>query len=71
MSLLARRPCDLRHAAVSTWLNAGVALSHVAERSGRSVYVRTRVWFTEPWRSARCGLETRPQGWYARTVKLG
>lgn len=31
-SLLARRPYDLRHAAVSTWLNAGVAPPHVLLR---------------------------------------
>jgi integrase len=29
-SPLARRPCDLRHAAVSTWLNSGVAAPQVA-----------------------------------------
>jgi integrase len=33
-SLLARRPYDLRHAAVSTWLNAGVAPPQVAEMGG-------------------------------------
>ena len=30
-SLLARRPYDLRHAAIPTWLNAGVAPPQVAE----------------------------------------
>lgn len=30
-SPLARRPYDLRHAAVSTWLNAGVPPKQVAE----------------------------------------
>jgi hypothetical protein len=29
-SQLARRPYDLRHAAVSTWLNAGVPATQVA-----------------------------------------
>ncbi len=33
----ARRPYDLRHAAVSLWLNAGVSASDVAERAGHSV----------------------------------
>jgi integrase len=36
-SVLARRPYDLRHAAVSTWLNAGVAPPQVAEWAGHSV----------------------------------
>jgi integrase len=38
-SLLARRPYDLRHAAVSTWLNAGVDPTQVAEWAGHSVPV--------------------------------
>ncbi|MGL5825318.1 MAG: hypothetical protein ACRCYU_10955, partial [Nocardioides sp.] len=38
-SLLARRPYDLRHAAVSTWLNAGVSPMRVAEWAGHSVDV--------------------------------
>lgn len=37
-SPLARRPCDLRHAAVSLWLNA-VAATQVAEWAGHSVTV--------------------------------
>jgi integrase len=43
-SLLARRPYDLRHAAVSTWLNAGVAPPQVAEWAGHSVDVLLRVY---------------------------
>jgi integrase len=43
-SLLARRPYDLRHAAVSTWLNAGVAPPQVAEWGGHSVDVLLRVY---------------------------
>jgi integrase len=43
-SLLARRPYDLRHAAVSTWLNAGVAPPQVAEWAGHSVEVLLRVY---------------------------
>ena len=56
-SLLARRPYDLRHAAVSTWLNAGVAPPQVAEWAGHSVDVLLRVY-------AKCisGSRTRPSG---------
>jgi integrase len=39
---LARRPYDLRHAAVSTWLNGGVAPTQVAEWAGHSVEVLLR-----------------------------
>ena len=38
-SPLAARPYDLRHAALSTWLNAGVDPTEVAERAGNSVEV--------------------------------
>ncbi|MEO3750161.1 hypothetical protein [Streptomyces sp. B6B3] len=38
-SPLARRPYDLRHAALSTWLNAGVPPAEVARRAGNSVPV--------------------------------
>jgi integrase len=38
-SPLARRPYDLRHACVSTWLNAGVPAPQVAEWAGHSVDV--------------------------------
>lgn len=41
---LARRPYDLRHAAVSLWLNAGVPAPEVAERAGHSVDVLLRVY---------------------------
>jgi integrase len=43
-SSLARRPYDLRHAAVSTWLNGGVAPTQVAEWAGHSVAVLLRVY---------------------------
>jgi integrase len=43
-SLLARRPYDLRHAAVSTWLNAGVGPPQVADWAGHSVDVLLRVY---------------------------
>ena len=42
-STLAKRPYDLRHAAVSTWLNAGVQPTLVAEWAGHSVQVLLRV----------------------------
>lgn len=38
-SPLARRPYDLRHSALSTWLNSGVDPTEVAERAGNSVEV--------------------------------
>jgi integrase len=38
-SPLASRPYDLRHSALSTWLNAGVDPTEVAERAGNSVEV--------------------------------
>jgi integrase len=44
VSPLAGRPYDLRHAAVSTWLNAGVPAAEVAERAGHSVEVLTKVY---------------------------
>jgi integrase len=43
-SRLARRPYDLRHAAVSLWLNAGVPATQVAEWAGHSVNVLLRVY---------------------------
>ena len=41
---LARRPYDLRHAAVSTWLNGGVPATTVAEWAGHSVEVLLEVY---------------------------
>jgi integrase len=43
-SPIARRPYDLRHAAVSTWLKAGVEVTRVAEWAGHSVAVLLRVY---------------------------
>lgn len=43
-SPLARRPYDLRHAAVSLWLNAGVPAAEVARRVGHGVAVLLRVY---------------------------
>jgi integrase len=34
---VARRPCDLRHAALSLWLNAGAAPAQIAQRAGHSI----------------------------------
>jgi integrase len=42
-SPLAKRPYDLRHAAVSLWLNTGVPATQVAEWAGHSVNVLLRV----------------------------
>ena len=39
VSPLGKRPYDLRHACVSTWLNAGVAAPQVAEWAGHSVQI--------------------------------
>ncbi len=43
-SPLAKRPYDLRHAAVSTWLNSGVPATQVAEWAGHSVAVLLQVY---------------------------
>ncbi|MDR8409786.1 tyrosine-type recombinase/integrase [Nonomuraea sp. 3-1Str] len=43
-SSLAARPYDLRHAAVSLWLNAGVPAPEVAKRAGHGVDVLLRVY---------------------------
>ena len=43
-SPLAGRPYDLRHAAVSSWLNAGVPAQEVADRVGHSVDVLWKVY---------------------------
>jgi len=43
-SPLSRRPYDLRHAAVSTWLNGGVAPTQVAEWAGHSVDVLLKIY---------------------------
>ncbi|MGW2043732.1 tyrosine-type recombinase/integrase [Streptomyces sp. NPDC001858] len=43
-SALAKRPYDLRHAAVSTWLSSGVEPQLVAERAGHSVAVLFRAY---------------------------
>jgi integrase len=43
-SPLARTPYDLRHAAVSTWLNAGVPPTNAAEWAGHSVEVLLKIY---------------------------
>jgi integrase len=43
---MAARPYDLRHAAVSLWLNGGVPATEVAARAGHSVDVLLKVYAT-------------------------
>ena len=43
-SPLARRPYDLRHACLSTWLNGGVYPTQVAEWAGHGVNVLLRIY---------------------------
>jgi integrase len=43
-SSLAKRPYDLRHACVSTWLKAGIEPKRVAEWAGHSVEVLLRIY---------------------------
>ncbi|GAB6985270.1 tyrosine-type recombinase/integrase [Nocardioides pyridinolyticus] len=43
-SVLARRPYDLRHACLSTWLNAGVPPARVAAWAGHGVDVLLRIY---------------------------
>ena len=43
-SPLARRPYDLRHACLSTWLNGGVYPTQVAGWAGHSVDVPLRIY---------------------------
>jgi integrase len=43
-SPMAGRPYDLRHAAVSLWLNGGVSPTEIAQRAGHSVEVLLRVY---------------------------
>lgn len=43
-SPLAGRPYDLRHAAVTLWLNSGVPATEVAYRAGHGVAVLLRVY---------------------------
>jgi integrase len=43
-SPMAGRPYDLRHAAVSLWLNGGISPTEIAKRAGHSVEVLLRVY---------------------------
>jgi integrase len=43
-SPLAETPYDLRHAAVSTWLNGGVPAADVAEWAGHSVEILLKIY---------------------------
>ena len=44
LSPLVKRPYDIRHAALSLWLNSGVPATNVAERAGQSVEVLLRIY---------------------------
>jgi integrase len=65
-SPLAGRPYDLRHAAVSLWLNGGVPATEVAERAGHSVDVLLKVY-------AKCvdGQKTRANEVIERLITEG
>lgn len=41
---MARRPCDLRHGVLSSWLNANSAPAEVAARAGTRVHVLESVY---------------------------
>jgi integrase len=43
-SPLGQRPYDLRHAAVSLWLNSGVPATEVARRAGHGVAVLLKIY---------------------------
>jgi integrase len=43
-SPLGRRPYELRHAAVSLWLNSGVPATEVARRAGHRVAVLLKIY---------------------------
>jgi integrase len=72
-SLLARRPYDLRHAAVSTWLNSGVPAPQVAEWAGHSVAVLLEVYpkCLEGGRQAAMNRVEAALGWDATGWGLG
>ncbi len=60
VSSLARRPYDLRHACLSTWLNAGVPPAQVATWAGHGIEVLLRVYancLDEQEESARLRIE--------------
>ncbi|AWS46908.1 integrase [Streptosporangium sp. 'caverna'] len=63
-SPLAARPYDLRHAAVSLWLNAGVPATEVAQRAGHGVDVLLLV-------HAKCieGQRTRVNGQITKALE--
>jgi integrase len=60
---LAGRPYDLRHAAVSAWLNPGVPAAEVAERAGHSIEVLMKV-YTKCVYGERDSINTRIQNFY-------
>ncbi len=44
VALVALRPYDLRHAAISTWLNSGVPPTKVATWAGHSVDILLKIY---------------------------
>jgi hypothetical protein len=73
---LRRRPYDLRHAAVSLWLNSGVPATEVARRAGHGVAVLLKIYahcidgqaeaanqrITDAFRHHRCRARPRRRG---------
>jgi len=62
-SPLAGRPYDLRHAAVSLWLNGGVPPTEVAERAGHPVDVLLKV-YAKCIYGQRDAINTKIEGLY-------
>ncbi|WAL65194.1 tyrosine-type recombinase/integrase [Amycolatopsis cynarae] len=65
-SALAKRPYDLRHASVSTWLSAGVEAPRVAKWAGHSLTVLLKVYakcLDGGEKSARDRVERSQDGW--------
>ena len=59
---LGERPYDLRHARLSTWLNAGLEPARVAEWAGNSVPVLLRVYAKCLSGSEQSALRKNPEG---------
>jgi integrase len=70
MSPLAKTPYDLRHAAVSTWLNGGVPPTSVAEWAGHSVEVLVKI-YAKCLDGGEAAIRQRVQAALARTSELG
>lgn len=68
-SPLAKRPYDLRHACISTWLNAGVEAPRVAEWAGHSVHAVTAV--ASPRARSPCRSPSSAQGCAGEGDRVG